>query len=212
MPMITTPEPKAAAPTFRVRRYPASLIERLRLADGRSVLVRPVLPQDAELQRAFVRSLSPLARYRRFHGPLAELPEALLRELCEVDYGSHLALIGVHIDALGNEVQVAEARWVRHEAPGDPSIAEFAIAVADRWQRAGLGSQLLRLLIRSAAAAGLRQLRGNVLTSNPPMYGLLLRSGWRLRGVRGEPELLVARYDLAPARPAANETFAALAA
>jgi acetyltransferase len=211
MPTIAAPKPQTT-PTFRVHRYPASLVERVRLADGRSILVRPVLPQDAELQREFIRTLSPLARYRRFHGPVVALPEPILRYLCEVDYVSHLALIGVHIDSDGSEVQVAEARWVRCEAPADASIADFAVAVADDWQGAGLGTQLLRMLIRSAAAAGLRGLRGNVLISNKPMYRLLLRNGWRLRGDPAEPDMLSAHFALARPKRAANEPFAAATA
>lgn len=208
MPPIAAAKPKTTPPASRVQRYPASLVERVRLADGRSILVRPVLPQDAELQADFIRALSPLARYRRFHGPVVELSAPMLRHLCDVDYVSHLALIGIHIDRLGNEVQVAEARWVRCDPPADASIAEFAVSVADHWQGAGLGSQLLHMLIRSAAAAGLRELRGDVLVSNRPMYGLLLRNGWRLRGAPGDPDMLVARFDLVQAASAANEPFA----
>ena len=42
-----------APAVFRIHRYPAALIDRVRLADGRSVLVRPVLPQDSALQQVF---------------------------------------------------------------------------------------------------------------------------------------------------------------
>ncbi len=79
MPPIAVPEPKTNAPALLVQRYPASLVERVRLADGRSVLVRPVLPHDAELQADFIRALSPLARYRRFHGPVASRPATTSR-------------------------------------------------------------------------------------------------------------------------------------
>src|SRR5512139_3446924 len=64
----------AANAPYAVHRIPTALIETMHLNDGRSVLVRPVLPQDADLQQAFVRQLSPLSRRRRFHGPMVELP------------------------------------------------------------------------------------------------------------------------------------------
>ncbi|HQY27791.1 MAG TPA: GNAT family N-acetyltransferase, partial [Burkholderiaceae bacterium] len=98
---------------FRIHRYPAALIDRVPLADGRSVLVRPVLPQDGELQQRFVRALSPASRYRRFHSALSELPHATLAYLTQVDYASHLALLAETFDEQGGEIQVAEARYVR---------------------------------------------------------------------------------------------------
>lgn len=210
MPSITLPISGSLMPPFPARHVPETGIERVRLADGRFVLVRPVLPRDTGLQRDFVRALSPLSRYRRFHGPVSELPEAMLRYLCEVDHFSHVALLATAHDEHGNEVQVAEARWVRREAPADSSIADFAIAVHDDWQGIGLGSRLLRMLIRSAAAAGLQQLCGDVLAGNPPMQSLLLRQGWQLLADADDPDVYIAQFDLARMRrDAANEPRAA---
>ncbi len=169
--------PGAHAP-YAVHRVPTALIETMRLNDGRSVLVRPVLPQDADLQQAFVRRLSPLSRRRRFHGPLVELSPSSLRYMTEVDYQTHLALLAaVFVD--GVERQVAEARWVQRS--DEPETADFALAVADDWQRSGLGTRLLRLLERSARESGVQRLFGDVLHSNQPMIECMQRAGARLR-------------------------------
>jgi acetyltransferase len=197
-----------AASTFRIHRYPASLIDRVTLDDGRSVLVRPVLPQDAELQQQFVRALSPTSRYRRFHGPLRELSADTLDYLTQVDYRAHLALLAETFDADGEEVQVAEARWVLRVADGDgldAGVADFAIAVADAWQGRGLGSRMLEALVRSARDAGVRRLEGSVLAENDPMRGLMRARGWHVRRDPAEAHLLVAWLDLLPhaADPAA---------
>lgn len=167
----------AANAPYAVHRIPTALIETMRLNDGRSVLVRPVLPQDADLQQAFVRQLSPLSRRRRFHGPMVELPPATLRYMTEVDYQTHLAVLAtVFVD--GVERQVAEARWVRRS--DEPETADFALAVADDWQRSGLGTRLLRLLERSARENGVQRLFGDVLHSNQPMIECMQRAGARL--------------------------------
>ncbi len=188
---------------FRIHRYPASLIDRVLLADGRSVLVRPVLPQDAELQQRFVRELSPMSRYRRFHSALNELPSTTLDYLTQVDYSSHLALLAETFDANGDEMQVAEARYVRRDAYGGASaqapgggIADFAIAVADTWQGAGLGSRLLAVLVAAARAGGVRRLEGSVLADNEPMRGFVRALGWRLRRDPSDARLVVAALDL----------------
>ena len=183
-------------PRFRIHRYPTTLIDRVQLRDGRSVTIRPVLPQDAVLQRAFVAALSPTTRYRRFHGPVKELPEATLSYMTEIDYASHMALLATTIEAGGREIQVAEARWVRREPPDSTDVADFALVVADDWQRAGLGALLLGKLADSAAAQGIRGLSGDVLANNDEMRRLLKRNGWRQTPDRFDARLIVAQFDL----------------
>ena len=185
-----------ASPTFRIHRYPAALIDRVQLADGRSVLVRPVLPQDSELQQRFVRTLSAQSRYRRFHSALNELSEATLDWLTRVDYASHLALVAETFDEHGDEIQVAEARYVLGVDGLPADVAEFALAVADGWQGVGLGSRLLGALVARARAAGLRKLRGSVMADNVPMLTLAQRLGARLRGDPEEASLMIADFEL----------------
>jgi len=159
----------------RRSRFPRELMEAVRLRDGRSVLVRPVLPTDASMHRAFVRAMSTATRRNRFHGGVADLPDSALRYLTEVDYVDHLALVGEAADEAGAR-QVAEARWVRR---GDePDHADFAIAIADDYQLGGLGNRLLDLLERSAAAKGIARLCGHVLRDNRRMIGWLEARGW----------------------------------
>jgi acetyltransferase len=187
---------------FRIHRYPAALIDRVMLADGRYALVRPVLPQDDALQQRFVRELSPTSRYRRFHSALSELSDAALAYLTQVDYRWHLALLAETFDDDGNERQVAEARYVRRSEPGEMHVADFAIAVADGWQGQGLGARLLTVLADSALRAGLQRLEGSVMADNEPMRALISGRGGRLRADPDDARLLVATLELAPpARP-----------
>jgi acetyltransferase len=175
--MQPSPDAVVHAP-YAVHRIPTALIETMHLNDGRSVLVRPVLPQDADLQQTFVRQLSPLSRRRRFHGPMVELSPATLRYMTEVDYKTHLALLAaVFVD--GVELQVAEARWVRRS--DEPDAADFALAVADDWQRSGLGTRLLQRLKSSARENGVQRLYGDVLHNNQPMLDCMRRAGAQLR-------------------------------
>jgi acetyltransferase len=199
----------AAAP-FAIHRYPTRWIESATLADGRSVLLRPVLPQDAELQQAFVRSMTPLTRRRRFHGPLNELPVATVRYMTEVDYRSHFALLA-EVQAGDGAHQVAEARWVRRSEA--PHVADFAIVVADDWQQVGLGARLMQLLKRSASATGITRLAGEILLDNVPMRTWLRRTGWRLSHDPSDAAVLAVELELAPDfekfEPASIERLAA---
>lgn len=183
------------ATVFRIHRYPAALIDRVPLADGRSVLVRPVLPQDSELQQAFVRGLSTTSRYRRFHTALSELSADTLDYLTQVDYASHLALLAETFDDEGREVQVAEARYVRR-LDDDHDVGDFAVAVDDAWQGLGLARYLLAALAAHARANGLRRLEGSVMADNAPMRALIRSLGWRIRQDRTDARLVIACVEL----------------
>lgn len=167
----------------------------LRLADGRSLEVRPLRPADAPAEQAFVSALSQHSRYRRFHIGIRELPASLLAQLVEVDQQRHVALAA---RPLGRLQIVADARYVLDaDGQGDRQAAEFALAVADDWQGLGLGRQLLTRLARHARLQAVRQLHGDVLWDNAPMVALVERLGGTLQPLRGEPGVLRACFSAA---------------
>ena len=183
------------------QRYPRDLIGEVRLRDGRAVLVRPVLPHDAALQHAFVRSMSTTTRLFRFHGVVSDLPEPVLRYLTEIDYEGHLALVGEVMD--GDDArQVAEARWVRRVDERDR--ADFAIAIADDYQQSGLGNAMLDRLQRSALAKGVHRLCGHVLRNNRRMLGWLKERGWTVEDDPSDPEVVYVEIGLRPVVEAAK--------
>lgn len=183
-----------AAPTWRIHRYPSALIDRLTLADGRTVTLRPVLPQDADAESQLLQRLSPRSRWLRFHGAVNRLPEGVLQAMTAVDYRQHLALVAEWTGPDGEPQLVADARYV--VMPDSPTSAEFALAVADDWQGLGLGRQLLQRLARHAAAQGLQVLEGRVLPDNRPMRALLLRLGATFHHARDEVGVLLARVQV----------------
>lgn len=168
--------PPAADPAKQA--YPAHLVETWPLEDQRSVTIRPVRPQDDVLTRAFVRQLSTESRYGRFLVSLSDLPPAMLAYLTDVDYVQHMSLVAV-TQVYGKPVQVGEARYVIEAQTADGrTSAEFAIAVADDWQAAGVGSRLLRALEKAARTAGVAQLTGDVLGSNRRALDFMRQRGF----------------------------------
>jgi len=179
---------------MRPARYPFELIETLRLKDGRSVLVRPIHPQDEPLVQSFVRALSPRSRYFRFHNAIRELDPRMLRAATHVDYRRHLALIAESFDG-EIETEVGAARYVARRE--DPGTADFAVAIADAWQRQGLARRLLERLMQVAASRGVRRLTGDVLENNHAMLDLAGRLGFDLRPA-AEPGVLTVTRETAP--------------
>jgi GNAT superfamily N-acetyltransferase len=169
--------------TYQIHRYPAELIDVVRLANGERVVIRPVLPQDEDLTTAFFRNLSVPARYNRFMSSMRELPPELMRRFAQVDYAVHLALVA-EVFAGGIETVIAEARYVRLP----DAQAEFAVSVAEPWQGKKLASLLLGKLVCRAASAGVRRMLGETLATNVKMISLARKAGFtitRSRDVRG---------------------------
>jgi acetyltransferase len=184
---------------YSLPRYPVHLIDVVRVADGSRVTIRPTLPQDADLQMLFFRSLSAKSRYCRFMTGINELPQTLADRFSVIDYHSHLALLAEVFEG-EREIMVGEARYVVDEH--DSETCEFAIAVADDWQTCGIARALLDRLERQAAASGIRRMVADTLLANAAMIGLATRAGYTVKASREDAKLVRLEKSLAPAAPA----------
>jgi acetyltransferase len=157
--------------------YPGHLAQQLTLKDGTPVAIRPIRPEDAEIEQAFVRRLSDESRYYRFMDSVRELSPKMLEHFTRVDYDRHLALIAVVQDE-GAETQIGVARYV---AGDGRRTCEFAIVIADDWQQKGLGAGLMRALMAAARSAGVVTMEGEVLASNNRMLQFVAGLGFKAR-------------------------------
>jgi acetyltransferase len=153
-----------------MRPDPSELEGELALRDGTRVLVRPIRPDDLERERAFFHGLSERSRFQRFMHAITDLSPALLERFVNPDYERDLALV-----ALDGDRFVAVGRYA---GTADPQRAEFALVVADAWQRKGLGRALLERLADAARKAGYAFLCGTILESNHEMQELTRRLGF----------------------------------
>ena len=146
------------------------------LRDGTQVVLRHILPSDAdELHRGFI-ALSPESRYRRFFGAVSDLEPATLRYLTDVDCKNHVAIIAlVESLDLKTERGVGIVRFVR--VPEQPKAAELAVTVVDDMQNKGLGTLLTHVAMRAARERGITHFRGDVLADNTPMVHALREVG-----------------------------------
>ena len=160
--------------------YPAELVRHLNLRDGTRVILRPIRPEDRQIEKEFVQKLSDESKYFRFMSALRELSDAMLNHFTQIDYDREMALIAVVCEnALETEIGVA-----RYIVNARGTSCEFALAVADAWQQRGVGSVLLCNLIDAARARGLQTMEGMVMAGNNKMLGLMSALGF---GIRSEP-------------------------
>jgi len=184
--------------------YPVELVQSWTLRDGTRIVMRPIRPEDRQIEQDFVRNLSDESRYFRFFNAVRDLSETALTRFTQVDYDREMALIAV-ISENGRETEIGVARYSINP---DGRSGEFAIVVADAWQRKGIGSKLMYSLMDAARSRGLETMEGWVLSGNARMLALMDGLGFTIDANAGDPSLRhvvknLATHDI-PAGTAAN--------
>jgi acetyltransferase len=170
------------------------IVENWTLLDGSAATLRPIRASDMELERAFVRNLSPQSKFKRFMGELKELSPEQLHAFTHPDHGRESVYVVIRSSVAGEE-EIAVARYMVE--PNGESC-EFAITVADAWQGKGVAGRLMRTLIRDARVRGLKRMHGFVLGANVRMLDFVRKLGFRIEFDRDDPAVRVATLDLHP--------------
>ena len=167
--------------------YPRGLEWRHVLDDGTPITIRPIRPEDAELEKAFVAGLSERSRYLRFMTNVRELTAETVSRFTQIDYDREMALIALaNVDGAARQIGVA-----RYIAEPDGRSCEFAVVVDDRWQRRGIATRLLTHLIDVARERRFERMNGVVLRENANMLALAKELGFEQRAVREDPQLVL---------------------
>ena len=164
--------------------YPSHLEQEWEQPNGRVITIRPIRPEDAEMEQEFVKNLSDESKYYRFMDTLRELTQSMLVRFTQIDYDREMALVATLPEKDGKTVQIAVARYVTNP---DGETVEFALAVADAWQKHGIGRKLMSALIESARIKGYRAIVGDVLSQNTKMFRLMGSLGFTIHPHPDDP-------------------------
>jgi acetyltransferase len=164
--------------------YPAHLESRWQLPEGIDLIIRPIRPEDAEIEQTFVRGLSQESKHFRFVSALQELTPSMLARFTQIDYDREMALIAVQEED-DKETEIGVVRYVINP---DGESCEFALVVADEWQHRGIGRKLMDALMDIARDKGLKTMEGDVLANNRNMLGLVTALGFSI-GEGDEPSI-----------------------
>lgn len=168
--------------------YPSQLVSQWQLTDGTPVVVRPIRPEDAKLEQDFVRHLSRKAKYFRFMGILQELTPGMLKRTTQIDYDREMAMVAIS-QQKNQDCIIGIARYVTNP---DFQSCEFALVVADQWQKKGIGSHLMVCLIDAAKTKNLQSMEGVIMSANVDMLALVRNLGFSIAPVQDDATLLVA--------------------
>ena len=156
--------------------YPTHLVNHWQLADGMDITIRPIRPEDAELEQEFVRNLSEQSRFFRFMNSVQELSQSMLVRFTQIDYSREMALLAV-TEVNGIDVELGVTRFAINP---DGESCEFALVIADQMHGKGLGQKLMTALMDAARSKGLKVIEGEVLKNNTDMLSLMDRLGFEI--------------------------------
>jgi acetyltransferase len=97
--------------------------------------------------------------------------------MCFNDYDREIALVAEHKDKNGASEILGVGRLSKAHGLNE---AEFALIVADRWHKQGLGTELLNRLVQIGRDEKLLRIRANILAENHAMQHVSKRVGFKL--------------------------------
>ncbi|MGL5095792.1 MAG: GNAT family N-acetyltransferase, partial [Planctomycetia bacterium] len=180
--------PVADLPRPAIRPYPSHYRRLWTTNQGLEVLFRPIRPEDEPLVVRFHQDLSDESVRLRYFAPMKlnrrTAHERMIR-VCFNDYDRELALVAEHRDpTTGAREFLGIGRLVKKRRR---PAAEFALLIADRWQRRGLGVKMLSLLLQAAKSEGLERIEADVLAENTGMQRVCEKLGFTLARGLGDP-------------------------
>ncbi len=173
--------------------YPAHLVTQLQLNDGTDIIIRPIRPEDAEIEQKFIRELSDEARYFRFMSSLHELSQEMLIRFTQIDYHNEMALIAVKPTDDESEEEIGVTRYISNL---DKKSCEFALVVSDQWQHKGIGHHLMHKLMEIARDRGFEKMEGEILSNNFKMIDLIKSLGFEISNDPDDPGIKLAELKL----------------
>ena len=150
--------------------------DRIILANRRELLLRPVMPADAEPISVGFALLSPEEIRLRYQHPMKSLGERYVHRLTHPRRGRDFVLVLAEPFPPGEALIGAVARLSREDHADE---AEFAIIVSRFLAGQGLGRVMLGKLIAHARLSRLKAIYGDVLDDNKPMLQLAQALGFR---------------------------------
>ncbi len=162
--------------------------ETLRLADGRTLWLRPIQPADAAPIAAAFQLLREDEIRLRFLHPVKALSDDHLLRLTHPPTDAAYAVVAAEPLPPGEALVGAVARLARD--PQQRERAEFGLLVSHFIAGQGLGRRLLQRLIEWCRPQSVKELWGDVMEDNLPMLRLAESLGFHREALLGSPGLI----------------------
>ncbi|MFX1318021.1 MAG: acetate--CoA ligase alpha subunit [Promethearchaeota archaeon] len=170
--------------------YPKRYEQIWRMRDGRTVLFRPIKPEDEPLWLEMFQNFSEESIRYRFFQIIKDTPHEVRIRYTNIDYDREIAIVPI-LHEKGKDRILGVVRLI--EEP-DRKRGEIAFIIADPWQGLGLGSKLIDFMIEIAIDRGLEEIYGMMLPDNYRAHKIMEKMGFALE--RTKDGLVKATLDL----------------
>jgi acyl-CoA hydrolase len=153
--------------------YPEELETTMTTKDQAELIIRPIRPTDEEMLSDMFYDLSDQTIINRFFSMLKSMPHRRLQQFCCIDYTQEMSLAAITDDGPKSKI-VGLGSY--HLNPATHK-AEIAFMVADAWQGKGIGTFMMRSLVKIAKASNIKGFTAEVLRDNLAMIALMHKSG-----------------------------------
>jgi acetyltransferase len=177
-------DPKTAEdrlPKSAIRPYPMQYVAAWKMKNKAQVLIRPIRPEDEPLMVKFHETLSEESVYHRYFSALKlsqRVAHERLQRICFNDYDREIALVAEFRDPKTSERRVLGVG--RLSKLHGVNESEFAVLVSDEWQEQGLGTELLKRLVKIGGGEKLDKVTGHILNENHAMQHVCKKVGFKL--------------------------------
>ena len=157
--------------------YPTKYETMWRLRDGRTVILRPIKPEDEPLWLEMFQNFSEESIRYRFFQVLKDTPHETRVRYCNIDYDREIAIVA----ELTEEGRKRILGVARVSIEPDGRTGEIAFIVADPWQGLGLGTKLVDYVLEICADMKLETIYAIMLADNYRAMGLMKKMGFAVK-------------------------------
>jgi len=145
-----------------------------KLRDGRTVLLRPIKPEDEPLWLEMFQSFSEDAIRNRFFEIIADTPHEMRVRYCNIDYDKEMAIVA-ELTEKGRRKMLGVVRLC---IDTEKKTGELAFIVADPYQALGLGTKMIEHMVEICRDLGLKDIYALMLPDNLRAISLVKKLGF----------------------------------
>jgi len=144
-----------------------------------AVRIRPAGVSDVESLSVYFTSLSATSRNKRFMGARADFAMVAAQCVARAGHPDHFTLLA-ELRQQGQGRIIGETHYAYDAAARQ---GEFAISVADAFQRTGLGLRMMTAMEMRASGLGHAMIAAETARANAEMRGLAKKAGFEDTGL-----------------------------
>jgi acetyltransferase len=157
--------------------YPKKYETLWKLRDGRTVLLRPIKPEDEPLWLEMFKNFSEESIRFRFFQIIKDTPHEIRVRYCNIDYDREIAIVA-ELTENGRRKILGVTRV---SLEPDRKTGEIAFIVADPWQGLGLGTKMVDHVIEICKDMGVETIYGIMLPDNYRAINLMKKMGFTIK-------------------------------